>query len=107
MVVDALQVTQSKTIATDLGFINVKPGEWVVCGEGGETYIVDDGYFQRTFVPAREAPDASIPEYRDAQRVAPTGRAAMLFAASRPCFSRNRIREAIRLARRHKVKISQ
>jgi hypothetical protein len=51
MIVDAVQcTTDAKTIATDLGFINVKRGDWVICGEGGECYIVDDAFFQRTFV---------------------------------------------------------
>jgi hypothetical protein len=46
MVVDVLQFNQSKTIVTDLGFLNVKPGDWVVWGESGESYIVDAEYFQ-------------------------------------------------------------
>lgn len=50
VIVDAVQCTEAKTIATDLGFINVKPGEWVVCGEGGECYVVDDAFFRRTFI---------------------------------------------------------
>jgi hypothetical protein len=31
MIVDAVQCASTKTIATDLGFINVKRGDWVVC----------------------------------------------------------------------------
>ena len=53
MIVDAVQCDEPKMIATDLGFINVKRGEWVVCGEGGECYVVDDAFFQRTFVSLR------------------------------------------------------
>jgi hypothetical protein len=49
LVVDAFQCIEDKTIATDLGFINVKRGDWVICGEGGESYIVDDAFFRRTF----------------------------------------------------------
>ncbi len=54
MIVDALQCTEAKTVATDLGFINAKCGEWIICGEGGECYIVDDGFFQRTFVSLQD-----------------------------------------------------
>jgi hypothetical protein len=50
MIVDAVQCTEAKTIATDLGFINVKRGDWVICGEGSECYVVDDTFFRRTFV---------------------------------------------------------
>jgi hypothetical protein len=50
LIVEAVQSAETKTIATDLGFINVRQGEWVVCGEGGECYIVDDAFFRRTFV---------------------------------------------------------
>jgi hypothetical protein len=49
LIVEAVQSAETKTIATDLGFINVQQGEWVVCGEGGECYIVDDAFFRRTF----------------------------------------------------------
>ena len=103
---DALQCNQSNTIATDLGFVNVKPGDWVVCGEAGETYIVDDEYFQRAFVPAQETPRISLPEPDDAQFAAPTERALAPFASSRTCFSRNRARGPIRLARRRKARIA-
>ena len=54
MTVDALQCTEARTISTDLGFINVKQGDWVVCGEGGEIYIVDNAFFQRTFLPTQD-----------------------------------------------------
>src|ERR1700761_8532861 len=60
MIVDAVQCAEAKTIATDLGFINVKRGDWVVCGEGGECYVVDDAFFQRTFVSVRR--DFRTPE---------------------------------------------
>ncbi len=52
--VDARQSTKAETIATDLGFANINPGDWVIQGEGGESYIVDNDFFQRTFVPAEE-----------------------------------------------------
>ena len=47
--VDARQSTKAETIVTDLGFTNVNPGDWVICGEGGESYIVNNEFFQRTF----------------------------------------------------------
>ena len=50
MIVDAVQCAEAKTIATDLGFINVKRGEWIICGEGGECYVADDAFFRRTFI---------------------------------------------------------
>lgn len=59
VIVDALQCTEAKTIATDLGFINVKPGEWVVCGEGGECYVVDDAFFRRTFISMNSKPSGA------------------------------------------------
>ena len=54
MIVDAVQCTSTKTIATDLGFINVKRGDWVVCGEGGESYVVEDAFFRSTFISINE-----------------------------------------------------
>ena len=52
--VDARQSTKAETIATDLGFTNVNPGDWVIRGEGGESYILNNDLFQRTFTPAEE-----------------------------------------------------
>lgn len=54
MIVDAVQCASTKTIATDLGFINVKRGDWVVCGEGGECYVVEDAFFRSTFISINE-----------------------------------------------------
>jgi hypothetical protein len=54
MIVDAVQCALTKTIATDLGFVNVKRGDWVVCGEGGECYVVEDAFFRRTFISIDE-----------------------------------------------------
>ena len=52
--VDARQSTKAQTIATDLGFTNVNPGDWVIRGEGGESYILNDDFFQRTFKPVEK-----------------------------------------------------
>jgi hypothetical protein len=52
--VDARQCTRAETVATDLGFTNVRPGDWVIRGEDGESYILNDDFFQRTFAPAEE-----------------------------------------------------
>ncbi len=49
--VDAKQCTEPGTITTDLGFVNVKRGEWIVRGEDGETYILGDEFFRCTFFP--------------------------------------------------------
>lgn len=56
LLVDATQASEPATVATDLGFVNVKRGDWVVRGEDGECYVVDDAFFQRTFVPMRTYP---------------------------------------------------
>lgn len=89
VIVDAIQCTESKTIAADLGFINVKQGEWVICGEGGETYIVDDIFFQRTFVSIQE--NAQIPGCGAHTECGPS-----LMASSRANFHRKRTRSAPR-----------
>src|ERR1700691_1392714 len=56
LVVDATQCEQGKTIATDTGFCNVSKGDWIVKGENGETHVVDDAFFQRTFTPLQTYP---------------------------------------------------
>jgi hypothetical protein len=56
LLVDAQQCTETKTIATDLGFCNVSRGDWIVRGENGECYVVDDAFFQRTFAPLQTYP---------------------------------------------------
>src|ERR1700733_2982351 len=66
MIVDAVQCTSTRTIATDLGFISVKRGEWVVCGESGECYVVEDAFFRSTFVSINEKaalPSAVKPDH--------------------------------------------
>jgi len=64
LLVEAVQSAEAKTIATDLGFVNVRQGEWVIRGERGECYIVDDAFFRRTFVPVdvSQAPRSGGPE---------------------------------------------
>ena len=49
--VDANQCTTNMTIQTDGGVRRVHRGDWIVRGEGGECYVVDDAFFQRTFTP--------------------------------------------------------
>lgn len=36
LLVDATQATESTAIVTDLGFLNVNRGDWIVRGEDGE-----------------------------------------------------------------------
>jgi hypothetical protein len=62
LVVDATQCERAKTIATDTGFCNVSKGDWIVRGENGETYVVDDAFFQRTFTPLQTYPWEWRPE---------------------------------------------
>jgi hypothetical protein len=100
IIVDAIQCTEAKTIATDFGFINVKQGEWVICGEGGETYIVDDSFFQRTFVSIQE--NAQILEH-----VSRTERGPAPMTSSGSSFHRNRTRRAPRLVRRRRFPVSR
>jgi len=64
LLVDANQASEPSTIATDLGFVNVRRGEWIVRGEDGETYVVDDAFFQRTFVPIQKYPWEKTEEAR-------------------------------------------
>lgn len=59
LLVDATQCEQAKTIATDTGFCNVSKGDWVVKGENGEIYVLDDAFFQRTFTPLQTYPGSS------------------------------------------------
>ncbi len=56
LLVEAVQSKEAKTIATDLGFSSVKVGDWIVRGEDGECYILDDAFFQRTFTPIQTYP---------------------------------------------------
>jgi hypothetical protein len=49
--VNATQCEQPETVATDTGLRSVSKGDWIVHGENGETYVVDNSFFQRTFAP--------------------------------------------------------
>jgi hypothetical protein len=51
LLVEATQCVTAQTILTDSGEREVKPGDWIIHGEDSECYIVDDAFFQRTFVP--------------------------------------------------------
>jgi hypothetical protein len=64
LLVDANQATEPSTIATDLGYTNVQRGDWVVRGEDGETYVVEDAFFQRTFVAIQKYPWEQTEESR-------------------------------------------
>lgn len=64
LLVDATQTTEPATIATDLGFANVQRGDWIVRGEDGECYVVDDEFFQRTFKPIQTYPWDRVEESR-------------------------------------------
>ncbi len=56
LLVDAEQCDQARTITTDTGFRHVQKGEWIINGEDGECYVVDDAFFQRTFTPIQSYP---------------------------------------------------
>jgi hypothetical protein len=55
LLVDANQCKAPMTIQTDGGVRHVQRGDWIVRGEGGECYVVDDAFFKRTFRPDRGA----------------------------------------------------
>jgi hypothetical protein len=52
--IEARQCRKAETIATDLGFANIMPGDWLIRGEDGECYSVSDDFFHRTFAPVDE-----------------------------------------------------
>ena len=52
--IEARQCRKAETIATDLGFANIMPGDWVISGEDGERYSLSDDCFHRTFEPVAE-----------------------------------------------------
>jgi hypothetical protein len=49
LIVDATQCNAPHTIATDTGLRTLEKGDWIVKGENGEIYVLDDASFQRTF----------------------------------------------------------
>jgi hypothetical protein len=65
LLVDATQCKEDQTITTDFGFRHAKRGDWVVRGEDGECYIVDDAFFQRTFRPLQSYPWENNQEARN------------------------------------------
>lgn len=64
LLVDATQAKEPGTVAIDIGIANVRRGDWIVRGEDGECYVVDDSFFQRTFVEM-EGPAWMEPEPRN------------------------------------------
>ena len=64
LVIDATQCKHPETIATSAGFCNASKGDWIVRGESGETYVVDDAFFQRTYSPLPAYPNEL--EYEEA-----------------------------------------
>jgi hypothetical protein len=62
LLVDASQCAVPITITTDTGFRHVDAGDWVIHGEDGETYVVDDTYFQRTYIAVDDSWDEHVPE---------------------------------------------
>ena len=104
IVVDALQCKNARTVATDTGFINVNQGDWVVCGEGGETYIVDDAYFQCTFTAVS---DTRFGTLESAEQRIHMQRAAIPVRSSRTCAHRAQTRSTRRSFRRRRVRPSR
>ena len=50
LLIKASQCTHDTWIVTDLGRRQVHPGDWIITGENHEQYVVDNAFFQRTFV---------------------------------------------------------
>ena len=100
MIVDAVQCTEARTIATDLGFINVKRGDWVICGEGGECYVVDDVFFQRTFVSVQGHLRTPEPAERQLRRLSERFESDPAQIPPQPCSRRGGTRPMSRMARR-------
>jgi hypothetical protein len=50
LLINASQCTHDDWIVTDLGRRQVHAGDWIIKGENHEEYVVDDAFFQRTFV---------------------------------------------------------
>ena len=94
MIVDALQCAEAKTIATDLGFINVKRGDWVICGEGSECYVVDDAFFQRTFIAVPGHLQVSEPTERKLQGCSKQFESDQAQTPPQPCSRRGRTHPA-------------
>ena len=105
MIVDAAQCKEAKTIATDLGFIHVKQGEWVISGEDGETYIVDDAFFQRTFVSVQA--NSGITEDKPIEDAEQGQREEVPRPGPGPRPHRSRIRSTHRLVRRRRFPVSR
>ena len=65
LLVNAEQCDHARTITTDTGFRHVAKGEWIINGEDGECYVVDDAFFQRTFTPLQSYPLETTNEGRN------------------------------------------
>jgi hypothetical protein len=98
LVVDAVQCTENRTFATDLGFINVKRGEWIVCSEGGACFVVDDAFFRRTFVPVDASKRTRATENPYSQDLSSGNEHKGMAAAQRASWFGNRHRSAPRKA---------
>jgi hypothetical protein len=56
LVVDATQCDGSEKIFTGADGRIASKGDWIIKGENGETYIVDNAFFQRTFTSFQTYP---------------------------------------------------
>jgi hypothetical protein len=62
LIVDATQCEQPETITTETGICHASKGDWIVKGEDGEIYVVDNAFFHRTFTPLRTYPGDRLKE---------------------------------------------
>jgi hypothetical protein len=63
LLVKASQCTHDASIDTDLGKRSVRTGDWIIEGENHEQYVVDDAFFQRTFVSIPWEPTEQEKQY--------------------------------------------
>jgi hypothetical protein len=56
LIVDAFQCESTGTLTAHSTLGTVLKGQWVVKGENGESYVVDDSFFKRTFQALPGAP---------------------------------------------------
>lgn len=63
LLIKARQCTHDAWIVTDFGKHQVHSGDWIVEGENHEQYVVDDAFFQRTFVSVTWEPTDEGKQY--------------------------------------------
>jgi hypothetical protein len=63
LLIKARQCTYDAWIVTDFGKRQVRIGDWIIEGENHEQYVVDNAFFQRTFVSIPWEPTGEVKQY--------------------------------------------